>query len=199
MNAGKGLSSFSQKNVFRVHYTYDLPFGRGLKGTAGHLLSGWQLSGIVSAQNGQPLAITGGGNLPAPLLALGLDAVYTRLPNANSTFKYDDIIQGGPDQYFNPSAFTLAAPYELGNVGRNTIIGPGLATFDIGITKNLSLTESKQLLFRAEAFNVANRANFGLPAAAIFSGSGARQGSAGRITTTVAGPRQIQFSLKLMF
>ncbi len=198
LKAGKALSSFSQKNVLRVNYSYDLPLGGGLKGISGHLLSGWQLTGIVSAQSGQPFAVAGGGNLPAALQALDLEG-YTRLPNADQTFQYSDIIRGGPEQYFNPLAFTLAAPYELGNVGRNTLIGPGLAKWDAGITKNTALSERWRLQFRAEFFNLTNRVNFARPSSSIFGASGSRQGSAGRITSTVTTPRQIQFGLKLTF
>lgn len=106
---------------------------------------------------------------------------------------------GGPDQYFNPLAYSFPGARELGNVGRNTIIGPGLAKWDIGLRKDTALAERLRLEFRAEMFNMLNRANFATPASSVFTGTGARVGNARLITTTVTDARQIQFALKLIF
>ena len=86
----------------------------------------------------------------------------------------------------------------LGDVPRNTIIGPGYATWDASIVKNFRAGISKRLQFRLEVFNVLNRANFGLPAATIFDASG-RVPNAGEITSTVGTARQMQFGVKFEF
>ena len=100
---------------------------------------------------------------------------------------------GTPDLYFDPCGF-VAPPFRtLGNVGRSTIIAPGVANVDLSLTKNTAIGEYVNLQFRAEFFNIFNRANFGLPNENI-SGS-----SAGRIDETVLTNRQIQFGLRVEF
>lgn len=192
LSVSKGLSGFNVGQRLSTNYSYDIPLGKGLTGVAGHALSGWQWTGILTLQDGQPFNITGGVTSNF-LNGLG----YTQSPNAVAGFK--GVIQGGPNQYFNPQAFYIPTPLELGNVGRNTLIGPGLAQWDTGLTKNTNLTERLQLQFRGEFFNLLNRANFAKPASTIFAGNGARVGNAGLITSTVGSSRQVQFSLRLMF
>ena len=110
---------------------------------------------------------------------------------------------GGPDRYFDPTAFvepgTLVQPGYFGNLGRNTMIGPGLANVDVSLFKNTSLTERVNLQFRVEAFNFFNRANFRLPDNTLFRTSGARNPTAGRITTIATTGRQFQLGLKLLW
>ena len=111
--------------------------------------------------------------------------------------------------YFDGNAFYLPTgecaagrSCELGNVGRNTVMGPGLAKWDSSVTKMFSLTEQWKLQFRAEFFNFTNRVNFGKPNPSIFTlanNAPLRLTSAGRISTTVVDSRQIQFGLKLTF
>jgi hypothetical protein len=172
----------------------------------GQALAGWQLAGIVTLQDGQPFAVgNASGASPGTLTSLG----YSRSPNVNSAFT-GDIILGGPERYFDPAAFSLPScpwtgsartggPCEIGNVGRNVLIGPGLARWDLSIRKNTSLTERWGLQFRAEFFNMLNRPNFAKPSANIFTTNGRSVADAGRINSTVGTARQIQFGLKLLF
>lgn len=84
------------------------------------------------------------------------------------------VILGNPSQWFNPAAF-LAPPNNsgfYGNLGRDTLIGPGLATWDLSFLKNTQLSERTNLQFRAELFNVLNRANFNTPNAVAFTPTG---------------------------
>jgi hypothetical protein len=76
--------------------------------------------------------------------------------------------------------------------------GPGLAEFDFSVFKTTPITERTSVLFRAEFFNLTNRANFNLPNPLVFSGNTISP-SAGKITSTTTTSRQIQFGLKLMF
>lgn len=108
------------------------------------------------------------------------------------------LVLGGVERHFNPAAFALQEPGFYGNAGRNILIGPALQTLDISLIKNTRITEDVNLQFRAEAFNVLNRPNFGVPLTTVFDGRGA-VGSAGRITDTVTTARQIQFGLKIIF
>ena len=79
------------------------------------------------------------------------------------------------------------------------MIGPGIATWDIGVSKNIPVTEPMRLQFRAEFFNLLNRVNFDNPAVSLFDANGVASGSAGIITDTTTKPREIQFGLKLIF
>jgi len=103
-----------------------------------------------------------------------------------------------PTQWFNPNAFVLPAPGTFGNLGRGTFTGPGLAEVDVSLVKNTAVSERVSLQFRAEFFNLLNRANFGTPNAIVFA-NGAISSSAGLITATATTSRQIQFGLKLIF
>jgi hypothetical protein len=103
-------------------------------------------------------------------------------------------IAGPAIQYFNPACYTLEPLGTEGNVGRDSIYGPGLMNVDLSIIKRTKITETLNSEFRAEFFNLFNRANFGQPNAAVFTGP-----TSGQITTLATPPRQIQFALKLVF
>jgi hypothetical protein len=199
MRATKGLSAYDLRHVLSVNYSYDLPF----KG--GNWRSGWQLTGIISARSGQPFNISAA--VPSTLSPLG---VGIRSPNLVPGFTKDQIIQGGADQYFNPMAYSLPGSRELGNVGRDTLTGPGLVQWDMGLTKNIAPSERWHVQFRAELFNILNHANFSPPgelqgagssanSGQIFAGNGSRLGTAGLIDHTVTTSRQIQLGVKLIF
>ena len=182
------MSGWSVGRNLRMNYSYDLPLGRDWSGAAGHLLGGWQLTGIISLQDGQPFTVSNArGATPTALSNLG----FTQYPNVISSFTNDQIIQGSPskfpkNQYFNPEAFSaVKGAYEFGNVARNTLIGPGLASFDFGLTKNAQLTEQWQMQFRAEFFNMFNRPNFAKPNTGVFRSGGRPAASAGFINSTV--------------
>jgi hypothetical protein len=120
------------------------------------------------------------------------------------------VIAGNPNQWFNPYMFTLGTLGFLGNGGRGMLRGPGLGTVDLSLVKDTAvrfLGEKGSVQFRAELFNLLNRANFGMPVGTAFSGSTAdvglwtekAVGNAGQITTTSTTSRQIQLALKLIF
>jgi len=86
-----------------------------------------------------------------------------------------------------------------GNLGRNTLIGPKLADVDVALEKNFKLNERVGVVFRAEAFNILNHANFSLPNTSALSSSGAANPAAGNITLTATSSRQLQFALRVSF
>jgi hypothetical protein len=105
--------------------------------------------------------------------------------------------------WFNPNAFSAPANTPVnsgfyGNVGRNTLIGPGLGTWDFSLLKETRIREQFNLQFRAEIFNLLNRANFNQPNAVVFTPSGVSP-TAGVITSTSTTARQVQFGLKLLW
>jgi outer membrane receptor protein involved in Fe transport len=201
LRVARGLSGYHLKNSLTFSYSYDLPFGQGAGGLAGHLISGWQLTGIVALRNGQPFT----PNAVAPR-ALA-DHLSTVMPNVVPGFTHDQIITGSPDGYFILDGFAPPGARELGNLGRNSLIGPGTAQMDFGLTKNNALSERVRLQFRAEAFNLLNRANFASPAQfgnsagnlEVFNRDGQPIPSSTVIVGTATTSRQVQLGLKLIF
>jgi hypothetical protein len=205
----RALSSHDLRHLFTSNITYDLPFGAGMGGVAGQLIKGWQLNGLISLNSGLPFNITNGfersrngepgGTGDRPNLAPGAnnnptEGVSIGCPGVPAGQKL-----GTPDLYFDPCAFELQEAGTYGNLGRNTVIGPGLANFDLSVTKRFQVDEHRNVQFRAEFFNVLNHPNFSNFVRTVFTGTGARNGSAGRITSTSTTSRQIQFGLKLSF
>jgi len=111
---------------------------------------------------------------------------------------------GTPAEWFNPNAF-IAPPNNsgfFGNLRRNTLPGPGLATWDFSILKDTAIRERLHLQFRAEFFNILNRANFNTPTLIVATVAGntpVPNPAAGGITGTSTSARQIQFALKLLW
>ena len=87
----------------------------------------------------------------------------------------------------------------FGNLARNTLIAPGPVNVDFSVVKNTAITENTNLQFRAEFFNIFNRANFGLPGPNPLTRGGGVDPSAGVITRTVTDNFQTQFGLKFIF
>ena len=108
-------------------------------------------------------------------------------------------VLGGPDKYFDSTAFLLPPLFVYGNLGNATLIGPGLVTLDWSMSKNTSISERMALLFRAEIFNLLNRPNFAIPNTGIFNANGTYNDSAGVVQSTTTNAREIQFGLKLTF
>ena len=193
-----GLSTTDVRNVGVVNATYELPigkgkrFGRQMKGWQEKVAGGWTLTGIQTIQSGFPFTPQLGFN-PSN----NGDSRNPVRPSWNPNFT-GNVIQGGPNQYFNPNAFVVPISGTYGNVGRDTLIGPGMIDTDLAVLKTATVSEKMQLQFRTEVFNVFNRANFGTPNAVVFaSASSVAAPTAGVITSTASTSRQIQFGLKL--
>jgi hypothetical protein len=206
LRADKGLGTFNVANLGVLNALYALPFGRGqmyandLEGWKSHLVSGWSLANIVTLQSGFPLT---------PQLSYNPsnngDTRNPVRPFVNPSFK-GPVVLGKPSQWFNPAAF-IAPPSAsgfYGNAGRDTLTGPGLATWDFSVLKDTAISERLQLQFRAEFFNLLNRANFNTPNLIVFTPPTASNptglsGTAGAITSTATTARQLQFGLKLVW
>jgi hypothetical protein len=120
-------------------------------------------------------------------------------PSWNPAFT-GPVILGGPNQYFNPAAFLPPGSGTYGNAGRDVLTGPGLTELDLSAAKITSLTEKMRLQFRAEFFNILNKANFASPNAVVFTSANPTPSpTAGVITATSTTSRQIQFGLKLLW
>jgi hypothetical protein len=164
------------------------------------MAGGWTVNSIVTLQSGFPFTPQLGYN-PSN----NGDTRNPVRPFLNPAFT-GPVILGTPAQWFNPDAF-LAPPNNsgfFGNMPRNAYIGPGLATWDFSVLKETRIFEGLNLQFRAEFFNLLNRANFNTPnliTAVLLPGSTTpvESPSAGTITSTSTTSRQIQFGLKLLW
>src|SRR6266516_2041506 len=210
-----GLAGIDIRNYFSLNYTYDLPFARNMTGAAGKVLAGWQINGILTLASGTPVTIYTGLNRSGngasgtqitdrPDLLPGFRNNPVKGVSKGSPGVAAGTPLGTPDLYFDPCAVAVPEAGVYGNLGGNTVIGPCLANFDFAVVKNTSLTESKSLQFRAEAFNVFNRANFNRPgplteSIRLFDASGARVVSNATIRSTLTDSRQIQLGLKFNF
>jgi hypothetical protein len=193
-----GPSGSDATNVASVSAIYDLPIGQGkawlsgIRGAADKLVSGWQVNSIVTLVSGFPFTLLAGSNQSG-----NGDSNNPDRPSLNPAFS-GPILTDSPGQWYNPQAFILPVSGTWGNVGRDSLRGPGLATLDMSLFKNTSLTERYRLQFRAEVFNITNHVNFNSPNPSVFSGSTISP-TAGLITSTATTSRQIQFGLKLVF
>ena len=106
---------------------------------------------------------------------------------------------GGADNFYDPCSFSLPLSGTYGNLGRNTIIGPGVADVDLALEKGFSLGERTNASFKAEMFNIMNHANFGVPLSTALAASGAANPAAGRIIYTTTSSRQLQFAVRISF
>jgi hypothetical protein len=198
IKADWGLATYDVRNMGVINGVYELPTGEGKhwvndwNGISSKLVSGWSLNSIVTLQGGFPFT---------PQLSFNPsnngDTKNPVRPSVNPAFS-GPVILGSPNQYFNPNAFIVGPTGGYGNLGRDTLIGPALATWDMSLLKNTKIRERLNLQFRAEFFNILNHANFNTPNLITLTPTGISL-TAGVITTTSTTSRQIQFGLKLLW
>jgi len=200
IQADRGLATYDVRNQAAISLVYALPFGNGkmyannLGGFANGFVGGWSVTSIVLAQSGFPFT---------PQLSYNPsnngDTRNPVRPFINPDFTGSAII-GTPAQWFNPAAFLQPPPNSgfYGNLGRDTLIGPGLFDWDFSAIKDTKLRERLNLQFRAEIFNLLNHTNFNTPNLITFTPSGVSP-TAGAITSTSTTSRQVQFALKLLW
>jgi hypothetical protein len=200
LRADWGPATYNATNIGVISAIYELPFGHGkpfaknLSGLANGFAGGWSATSIVTLQSGFPIT---------PQLSYNPsnngDTRNPVRPFLNPDFK-GPVVTGNPAQWFNPAAF-LQPPANsgfYGNLGRDTLKGPGLATWDFSALKDTAVSERLTIQFRAELFNLLNRANFNTPNLIVFTPTGV-SGTAGAITSTSTTSRQVQFALKLLW
>ncbi|HEV7512241.1 MAG TPA: carboxypeptidase regulatory-like domain-containing protein [Candidatus Acidoferrum sp.] len=196
----RGPSDFNVAQTLVLSFTWELPSADRSSGVLTWAASGWQLGGLYKASSGQPFTPILGGD-PA---GQKLDET-SQLPNRLAGPGCDTLSNpGNPNHYIKTQCLAFPGVNKWGNLGRNTLIGPGVSKLDVSIFKNnriRRISESFNAQFRAEFFNVLNRANFASPTdhSTVFDQSGSPISSAGLITSTQTTSRQIQFALKLIW
>jgi hypothetical protein len=193
LKAERGLSLFDARNRFVGSYEWALPFWNHAQNWYQSALGGWQLDGIATLMSGTPFTVFDSNDVAAQGSAPEITGFSAQRPN----------LVGNPNNgpravngWLNSSAFQRLDPTanagQFGTEGRNVNIGPAYSDWDFAALKNFRVTESKQLQFRTEMFNVLNRTNFRLPDSDISSPT------FNHILEAEA-PRQVQFALKFMY
>ena len=191
LRRNRAQAGFNTPQIFQLAYVYELPFGKGKSmansgGVATKVLSGWQTSGIFSAISGQPFSLSASGSL--------LNAVaQAQTPNqTGSAKKLGGVGPGNP--FYDPSAFaavTTAATY--GNVGRNSLLGPGSVNLDFSLFRTINVTERLGLQFRLDAGNLFNSPHFNNPSGGFGGGNFLT------ITSAKNDERQLRLGLRVSF
>jgi outer membrane receptor protein involved in Fe transport len=193
--AERGRSMFDSHQRFVLSYQWVLPFLQHSTSWYRHVFGNWQLNGIVTAMSGGPFTVFDSNDVSLQGQAPEITGFSANRPNLIGN---PNSGPRTPQDWFNVGAFQQLQPDPLGRFevfgdeGRNVVQGPGYVNWDASAFKNIRLTESKELQFRGELFNLLNHTNFRLPVSDIESPT------FGQIQSDVA-PRVIQVALKFLF
>lgn len=187
LNLEKGLSC-DVRHRFAFSAVYSLP-SMGKAGFAHAVTKGWRLSAIYQAQSGFPFTVSVFGDTANAGTLLGENPI-------RASHTGQQIFGPGTrtaDRWFNTAAFTTPAAFTFGDVGRNTVYGPGRQTLDLALQREFAVTETIKLQVRAEAFNALNHSNLGTPNRFV------NTPQFGTITEASTPGREIQLGLRLSF
>jgi hypothetical protein len=220
-------SCFDVTHAMHFNLLYHLP-GINSSGFVSKFTNGWWVGNLVSVQGGNPFVPIVNNDRsfsgivsqnPASVVSLNTAAV-TNAFGSFIPYNPDTVITGNPNQWYNPFMFGVPALGQLGTAPRSILRGPGLGTWDFSLVKDTKLGllgEEGNVQFRAEFFNMLNRANFGFmnagmtafnasttagsacPAGTTYCNNTAPLSTAGQITTTSTTARQIQLALRVSF
>ena len=197
----RASSTFDVRSYFSASGLWQIPVGRGrtvlshASPAVNALLGGWQLGAIATAKTGLPLNVT-------------ISRTANTLPDQLNSGQRPNYVAGqplypadqSPQDWLNVAAFVLPAAGTWGNAGRDLLRAPGIWQLDTSLQKRVPLRERASLSFRAEAFNVFNRAQLGSPIVALPSANfGLIQSSYNSNPTGSGTPREIQLMLRLDF
>ena len=195
--SNKGLSDFDRKHVLNIAFDYAFPFGRTRDTDSesspwiDRLFGGWNIGVLYIKESGPQFSVYSGRE--------------TQYSGVASLASYDPTIghpvgreyrKSGTIYWFDPTQadlFTYPSAGDAGNIGRNSYEGPGYSNLDAVLHKKFLWGEKKYVQFRAEAFNIFNHAQFGLPNTTLGSTN------FGIISTTQGTPRSLQLALQLGF
>jgi hypothetical protein len=195
----RGLSAFDARHNLTFNGTWEMPFFRNRSGLVRAVFSGWSLNNITTLRSGHPFTVQLGFNRSG-----NLNTTSFSMHERPDTIPGCDPVLGGPNRYWDITCFSLPPANQRGNAPRNSVIGPGLVAVDVALVKAFAFG-GRRLEFRAECFNLPNRANFAVPSGRTAFTGVAADGSPiiaptwGRITSTATTSRQIQLGVKATF
>ena len=191
----RALANHDIPHNFQFGFVYELPFGSTKKwastGSRAAILGGWQLNGLFAAYSGRPFNLTASGSsLNMPGNQQTPDQVKQNVEIFGKV--------GGDGTWFDTTAFARVTDVRFGNVGRNTMRGPGVVNLDASLFRTFKVTPRFDLQFRAEGFNVTNTPHFANPNGNVNSSN---FGKVLRIQTADAlgQSREFRFGLRLGF
>jgi hypothetical protein len=187
----RGPSDFDVRHRIAAHGIWDIPSPKGPSALRA-IFGGWQLNVVGQYQSGRPFSVICTSTITCDYNADGSGYDRPNTPAFGNTLPRSgrsDFLNG----VFQVSDFPVPTFGTNGNLARNTYRGPDYITVDGSLFKNIKLTETFKLQFRAEAFNIFNRVNLFLPNAVLNAPL-----NFGR-STAAFDPRQLQFALKLLF
>jgi len=176
------------RHRFALSAVYALPALAG-SGAASAITRSWYLSAIYQVQSGFPFTISVFGDTANSGTLLGENPI-------RANFTGQPVFGAGSrtaDRWFNRAAFAAPPAFTFGNVGRNSIYGPGMQTLDLAVHREFSVTEKVKFQFRAEFFNALNNTNLGTPNRFV------NTPQFGTITEAATPARELQFSLRFSF
>jgi hypothetical protein len=187
-----GNADFDVRHRLVASATYALPFQSS--GFRRRIVRGWQMNGIFSLYAGLPFTVqsaTNSLNIAASSRASYIGTSNGSLPESRRSL----------ERWFDIAAFSAPASLQFGNVGRNTLSGPGTKELDFSVFKNISLAKdsARSLQFRAESFNLTNTPQFNNPVSTIGAPGAGAITSAGSPNTFQRVSREVQLALKLYF
>jgi hypothetical protein len=191
----RAAASHDIPHNFQFAFVYELPFGSGKKwattGASHAVLGGWQINGLFAAYQGRPYTLTASGaslNMPGNLQTP--DQVKETVEKLGHV--------GDDGTFFDTSAFARVTEVRFGNVGRNTMRGPGVVNLDLSLFRTFTLTKQFHLQFRAEAFNVSNTPHFANPNGNVNSSNFGKV-LATQSADALGRSRELRFGLRLNF
>lgn len=230
MSLSRGVSDFNIGRTLVINAIWQVPGLKSSFQAANWISNGWQLGGIYKAGDGVPFTATIGGDVLGKKSSKTTDYPNrdTGCDPINKDFKANKLLYVNSNCFSFPTAPDMAfwnancdttsklygsaktvAPFPVclnlrGNSGRNILTGPGTSEFDFSVFKNnyiKRLSENFNVQFRAELFNLFNRANFAVPSGNtdVFNGNGVRSATMGRLTDLSTSAREIQFAIKMMW
>ena len=201
----RAIGFWDARNVFNANAVYQLPFGPGKPflnqpGIVNAIAGRWQFTSTAVARTGFPVNVL-------------VNRSASQTPDGNTNSQRPDLVPGvsltppggsSVAQWLNPAAFVPPVNDTWGDSPRDVARGPGVWQIDMGIGKQIALTERAELQFRTEVFNIFNHPQYGLPNATILvSGFGSITSSVNTTTPVspvgAGTPREIQFALRLQF
>jgi hypothetical protein len=190
-----GTAGFDRRHIGSVNFDYNIPIFQHSHGIAKTVLAGWTVSGIGSMMSGNPI------NIGSPDWT-GLAGITNR-PNQISPVTYVKTHNpAGNSKWFDPSAFSKAAPMTIGTSGKNQVKGIGRDNWNISLYKDFRFTEQAGFQFRAESFNTFNHTQFNTVDGGVVNGASVtapnNNTTAGNMTGTYD-PRVFQLGAKIYF
>lgn len=176
------------RHRFALSAVYSIP-GWTHSNWTGAITKNWQLSTVYQVQTGFPFTISVFGDTANSGTVLGENPI-------RANFTGQPIFGSGThtaSEWFNTAAFATPAAFTFGDVGRNSVYGPGLQTLDLAVARDFVLAERLRFQFRGEFFNALNHTNLGTPDRFV------NTPQFGTITEATTPGREVQLSARLSF